>query len=331
MEREVLDHLRRFRAFVLTTHEPLDGDGVGSELSLRRVLRSFGSEVHVVNPGPTPQPFLFLPDIEVAHTFPDGMPSAVDAVVTLDCGGRERIARILDAVRGRAFVINIDHHAGNEAFGDVNWFDSKSAATGQMIYRLAREADVEIDGAMALQLYTALVSDTGRFSYSNTTPECHDIAAHLLRCGVRPSLVLKHLYREKPLSLVKIEGMAAAELRFAAGGLIAWTRVTSEMCRKAGLTQLEARDLIDIPASVAGVNVAVLFREMQLGVLTKVSFRSSAGVDVNRFAARFGGGGHPRAAGCQIAKSLADAEALVMPELERTVAETSAPGAPLDE
>ncbi|MBI1852698.1 MAG: bifunctional oligoribonuclease/PAP phosphatase NrnA [Planctomycetes bacterium] len=321
MEREVLEHLLRYRSLLLTTHEPLDGDGVGSELGLAKLLARLGKQVRIVNACPTPDTFRFLPGIETVQSFPAGMNGAVDAVVTLDCGTRDRVARVLDAVPGKPFVVNVDHHAGNEPFADVNWFDESCAATGQMIYRLAIASGVEIDADMALALYTALVSDTGRFSYSNTTPACHEMAAHLLRCGAKPSLVLRHLYREKPLSLVRLEGMAAQELRFAGDGEIAWTHVTQAMCRSAGITQIDARDIIDIPASVQGVIVAVLFREMETGRPTKVSFRSSGVIDVNRFAARFGGGGHARAAGCQFQKPIGDVEPAVIRDLEAALAE----------
>jgi phosphoesterase RecJ-like protein len=326
MEREVLDHLLRRRSILLTTHDPLDGDGIGSEIGLLRLLRRLGRDARIVNAGPTPESFRFLPGVEEVLCVPAGLDATVDAVVTLDCGSRQRVAHILDALPERSFVVNIDHHAGTEPFADVNWFDVQSAATGQMIYRLALEARVEIDPDMALALYTALVSDTGRFSYSNTTPECHEMAAHLLRCGVRPDLVLRHLYREKPMELVRIEGMAAAELRFAAGGRIAWTRLTQEMFRTAGISPLEARDIVDIPASVAGVIVAGLFREVEAGRLTKVSLRSTGVLDVSRFAARYRGGGHERAAGCQIAAPLDAAEAMVIRDLEAALDEARGAG-----
>jgi bifunctional oligoribonuclease and PAP phosphatase NrnA len=322
LEREILEQLRKRRRVLLTTHEPLDGDGVGSELGLARLLARVGCDARIVNSGPTPETFMFLPGIESVRTFPEGMDGGFDAVVTLDCGSRDRIARVLDAVPGKPFLVNVDHHAGHEKFADVDWIDATSAATGEMIYRFATANGLDIDADTALALYVALVSDTGRFSYSNTTPACHEMAAHLLRRGAKPALVLRHLYREKPLSLVKLEGMAATELRFAAGGAIGWTHVTQAMCRAAGLTQLEARDIIDIPASVAGVVVAVLFREMDGGKPTKASFRSTSVLDVNRFAARFGGGGHARAAGCQFAEPIAAVETRVVAELEKALAES---------
>jgi phosphoesterase RecJ-like protein len=188
-----------------------------------------------------------------------------------------------------------------------------------MIYDLARRAGVSIDLDLALPLYVALLTDTGRFSYGNTTPSAHRMAEALLAAGVDPADVHRRVYREKTVERIRLEARAMSDLRTALDGHIAWCAVDAATLASAGVEAGEARDLIGIPSSLAGVEVALSFRELPGGAGTKISLRSFHGFRVDEFAARHGGGGHRVAAGVRLDLGLVEAQDLIIGELAESV------------
>jgi phosphoesterase RecJ-like protein len=323
MIERVLAEIERHRTFVVTSHDPVDGDAIGSELGILSLLRSLGKEARIVNAGPLSRTYRFLPGADEVLVFPDGLDGPLDALVCLDCSRRDRIAPVADGVPAGTPVLNIDHHEGNEEFGSVNWIEPACSSTGEMVYDLAVRAGMTIPVEMATALYTAVATDTGRFSFSNTTPSAHRMAAALVELGVRPIELHETLYRKLPLGRLRLEAKAVERLRTTFGGRIAWTSVTQAMCREVDLPQEEAPDVVDIPLRLAGVELAVLFRELPDGCGTKVSFRSARRYPVHRFAERYGGGGHPTAAGCTIPQGLEEAEARILSDLETALEEAS--------
>jgi len=308
------------RSALISSHLPLDGDAVGSELGLQRILRGLfpGKRIEVLNEGPVPEVFRFLPGAAEARVLgKDERPDA-DLLLTVDCGNLDRFGALLERLSRSVPIVNIDHHGSNPGYGFLHWIDAGAPAVGEMILRLARALGAPLDAPTALPLYVALVTDTGRFSYSNTDPRCHEAAAELLRAGVDPSLVSRHVFRSKPFALLRLEAEVALRVRFERGGELAWSRVLLEDYRKHGLDEHEAQDLVDIPRSVRGVGIAALFREVEGGKV-KVSLRSETAFDVARFAVSKGGGGHPRAAGFTAKGSPDEVEPRTIEELARAV------------
>lgn len=293
----LVERLRRGRRSLLTSHLNPDGDAIGSEVGLARLLTQWGQEVVIWNHDPTPGVYRSLVGSEHIHVGPEppaGFPEAFDHAVVLECTHPERTG--LEEPLAALPLINIDHHLGNEGYGEVNWIDPAAPAVGAMIFRLARGQGMELDRQTANALYLTLVTDTGGFRYANTTAEAFEAAAALVRHGARPETISHWLYESQPESALRLLGEMLQTLEVAAEGRIASAWLSREMSRRSGARAGDSEGLIDYLRSIAGVEAAVLFRQLE-DARFKVSLRSRGAVDVQRVARRFGGGGHKNAAG----------------------------------
>ncbi len=291
------ERLRGGGRFLLTSHLNPDGDAIGSEIGLARLLAQMGKEATIWNRDPAPRVYGPLPGSDAIHIGaqpPVGFPEAFDAAIILECTHPERTG--LDGPLAALPLINIDHHLGNEGYGEVNWIDTEAPAVGAMIFRLARAQGLDIDRDTANALYLTLVTDTGGFRYSNTTAEAFEAAAELVRHGAEPQTVSHWLYESQPEPALRLLGEMLQTLELHAGGRIATGFLTREMSRRSGARAGDSEGLIDYPRSIAGVEAVALFRQLQDGSF-KVSLRSRGGPDVQQVADRFGGGGHKNAAG----------------------------------
>jgi phosphoesterase RecJ-like protein len=212
--------------------------------------------------------------------------------------------------------VNIDHHLGCESFGLLNLIDPKASATAALIYRIIKAAGDEVNFPTALCIYTAILSDTGSFHYSNSDPEAFAIAGEMIGKGVKPWDVNENLYESEPPQRIALLALALSDLTVSPSGEYASVTVTLEMYRQTGSSAEDTDRFINYPRSIRGVQVALFFREINTG-LFKVGFRSKGKVDVAAVSAHFGGGGHHNAAGCTIEGSLAEVKALVFDRLEQ--------------
>jgi phosphoesterase RecJ-like protein len=293
----LLERLRQGRRFLLTSHRNPDGDAIGSEIGLKRLLHRLGKETTIWNRDPTPAVYRPLPGSEEIHAGPEppaGFPTAFDAAIVLECTQPDRTG--LEGPLESLPLINIDHHLGNEGYGEVDWVDTSAPAVGAMIFRLAAALGLAIDPETADALLLTLVTDTGGFRYSNTTAEAFDAAAELVRHGARPQTVSHWLYESQPEPMLRLLGEMLRTLELHCGGRIATVSLTREMNEKSGARPGDSEGLIDYPRSIAGVEAVALFRQLDEGGF-KVSLRSRGRLDVQRIADRFGGGGHKNAAG----------------------------------
>jgi phosphoesterase RecJ-like protein len=314
---EVVELLRGGRRFVLLAHLYPDGDVLGSQLGLGLALREVGRSATFACRHPVPDPYHFLPGADQVQQWKEGR-GEYDVVVTLDCPDPGRVGGLLDGLRQPgARVLNIDHHGDNRRYGDVNWIQPGAAATGEMVYTLLEPAGLPLTAAVAINLYTAVVTDTGSFRYSNTTPETFRIAARLVEAGADPAAVAIELYETRHLAGLHLLGRILQQVETSSEGTMAW--VVIDRSQAASPDLLEAEDFITYPRSLRTAKVAVLFRELAGEV--KVSMRAKGEVNVARIAARFGGGGHPNAAGVVLSGSLADARAAVLTAVREAIAE----------
>jgi len=293
----LLDRLRRGHRFLLVSHMNPDGDAIGSGLGLARLLRQMGKGATVWNRDPVPKIYTALPGAERIHVgteAPKGFPELYDALIALECPSPERTG--LEEFFSERPVLNLDHHLGNEQYGEVNWVDTSAPAVGEMVFRIAGALKLELDVDTANALYLTLVTDTGGFRFSNTTPETFDAAAELVRSGARPEVVSRWLYESQPVSAVRLLGEMLGSLELHRGGHLASVWITREMAERAGAQPGDSEGLIDHPRSIAGVEAVALFRELE-DERFKVSLRSRGEVDVEKVARHFGGGGHHNAAG----------------------------------
>ena len=304
----VLTALRGKETAVLTTHINADGDGCGSEIALAAWLRELGTEAFIVNPTPVPQSFRFLvPDESwvVDSTSPEAQElcDGADVAVVLDTGEVPRIGRVRPLIDGVATVV-IDHHPpGDRPIEGVSLRDSSACATGELVFDLIHRAGGPWPAIADLGMYVAIMTDTGSFRFSNTTPTTFRIAAELVGRGVSADETYRRIYGsvtrrqyqllESSLALLEVDGEAG----------VAWMTVPADQFDALGAIPDDLEGLVDYPRSIAGVEVGLLFRQIpRKGI--KVSFRSNGAVNVNALARQFGGGGHVRAAGALIEGAL---------------------------
>ncbi|MCP5002818.1 MAG: bifunctional oligoribonuclease/PAP phosphatase NrnA [Planctomycetes bacterium] len=298
--KDIQDILESHNQFLITTHIRADGDAIGSELALYCALRQMGKSVAIANNSFTPRMFEFLThnaDIFIYPEVPSGQP---EVVFVLDCPTRERLGKIQKIIPDNATIINIDHHISSEYFGDINWVASDVCATGEIILSLLRALDIEITGDIATALYVAIVTDTGRFVHSNTTPESLRVAAFLIDHGANHSEISKHIYNANTFHQIRLQSLVLDTIKLHLKNQVATICLTNKMLEKSNVNALDTYEFSDIPVSVNNVSVGVFLRETTLQNRIKISLRSRNGFDVNAVAKKFGGGGHKYAAGCEI-------------------------------
>jgi bifunctional oligoribonuclease and PAP phosphatase NrnA len=302
--RPLLDLLSAHRGRTLMLgHVHPDADVLGTLLGLGMALEAAGASVTYAGPHPVPDVLGFLPGAGRWQVWRVA-PGVFDVIVLTDCPNPERAEGLLDAARGASSqVLNIDHHPDNRRYGTVNWIDQSAAATGEMVFDLLRALGRPVTPDIALNLFTAIHTDTGSFRYSNTTPRTFRIAAELTAAGADPALVADRLYQRRTPNALETLGEVLRRVRVSEDGRVAWLPVPQGLVSEAFLA---AEDLVNYPRSIGSVRVALLLREEGRGVV-KASLRSKGDVAVNRIAQQFGGGGHENAAGCTLRASLDEA------------------------
>ncbi len=292
----VLRCVRRYRRFLLALHEAPDGDAVGSNLAMAAALAALGKEAQVVSADPVPRLFDFLPGVDEVLE-PGEATGPWDVALLLDCSDADRVGGAATLVAQAAVVCNVDHHKTNQGFGHVRWVDPAAAATGELVYHLLQGLRALWTPAMAQCLYTAISTDTGSFRFEQTTAATHRIAARLIELGADPAQVVNNVYDTRSLASLRLLRLALERLEVHPDGHVAWITLPRPVLESAGASDEDAEGLVNYARSVEGVEVGLLFREVEDGRV-KVSLRSRARVDVADLASVMGGGGHPRAAGC---------------------------------
>jgi phosphoesterase RecJ-like protein len=323
MIRKIVAFTKRHDRYLVSGHVRSDGDALGSQLAFHFLLKKLGKKSHVVcDHGALPD-YRFLPGSNRVGSGPEDLRKDTTAVFTFDSGSWGRLERISAALpREKLTVVNIDHHASNERFGDLNWVDPTFSSSGEMAWELVKASGVKPDRDIATCVYTAIVTDTGRFSFSNTTIETHLNASELLQCGVRPAEIHKALFRQKTPAQLRYFAEVLGRIRLTDDGQVGWIVLSKELSRKTGFEPGDTQEYIDQVKSIKGVKAAVLFRETDEAGKVKVSWRTDPGVDGIAIASRWGGGGHPRASGATVRGTLEEAEREV---LRRTIEAVGGP------
>jgi phosphoesterase RecJ-like protein len=295
------------RRVALSTHMNADGDGCGSEAALARILAQRGLDVKIVNPTPWPELFSFLLGDDVRDETTKG-PAAlrnIDLLIVLDISDVKRLGALAETVRGLQVPrLVIDHHiASDEPAGNIVFTDVSACATGELVYDLACTLGFEITPAIAQALYTAILTDTGSFRFSNASPRCHAVAAELLDAGVDPEEMYIRVYASAPPGRLRLLGEVLSTLGVDESVGLTWLSMNAGALEKYGVRQEDLDGIVEHARSIAGTRMALFFRDLGYGKV-KVSFRSTGEVDVNAFARQFGGGGHAKASGALITGSL---------------------------
>jgi phosphoesterase RecJ-like protein len=293
--------LRTCPEAVLACHLSPDADAIGSMLALAQVLHRRGCRVRpsFSEPFELPESLAGLPGAGLL-VRPAEVPAAPPLLVTLDTGSADRLGTLAGLVESAAEVLVVDHHASYTGYGTVHLVDPAAAATAVLVEELVRRLDEPLDADVAACLYAGLVTDTGSFKFAATTAETHELAARLLRTGIRHDVLARRLLDTHPAGWLGMAGAALARARLepeVAGGLgLVWTDTRAAEMAAAGLAADQAESVIDLVRTAAEAEVAAVFKELVAGGWT-VSLRSKGRVDVSAVAVSLGGGGHRFAAG----------------------------------
>jgi phosphoesterase RecJ-like protein len=305
--RALAPHLKPGLRVALSTHINADGDGCGSEIAMAGLLTQLGMRPVIVNPTPWPDMFRFLLPDESLDQSPRGAAALrdVDLLIVLDISDVKRLGVLGDVVRGlKVPKLVIDHHIATEdPAGDVVVSDTTACATGELVFDFARVLGLELTTPVATGLYVAMLTDTGGFRFSNTSPRCHAIAGQLLAAGIEPEEMYRRVYASVPVGKLELlrEALATLEVDPAYG--LAWISVPAGAMERFGVRSEDLEGIVEHPRSIAGTRLALFFRDLGHGKV-KVSFRSTGDVDVNALARDFGGGGHAKAAGALVTGGL---------------------------
>jgi bifunctional oligoribonuclease and PAP phosphatase NrnA len=293
------------------THKDADGDTLGSALALAQALEPLGKSVPVLSSPPVPAAWWFLPGIERVNrqTAPGHAP-----VFIFDASDASRAGTYESVVTQATVVVNIDHHVSNARFGTINLVLTDAASTGELVYDLLKAWKIDIPPAAASCLYATILSDTGGFRHDNTSAHALRAAAELVELGANPVMIARGLFKSRPASSLRMQGRILQGLHYEFGDRLVWGSISQTGLRDSGATTDQADSAIDQLNTVRGQELAILFKEAGPR-LTKVSIRSRDQVDAAELAGKFGGGGHRRAAGIELALPLKEAEAKVLAEV----------------
>ncbi|HEX9856099.1 MAG TPA: DHH family phosphoesterase [Acidimicrobiia bacterium] len=287
-------------------HVGPDGDALGSALALALAARAAGKDAWATfgEPFVVPSQFDYLDQSPLVRSTE--VPRSVDVAIVCDVAAEDRLGSAAPVAAGAGRVVVVDHHASNAGFGDCRVIDPAAAATAVLAYRLIAALGWPMTRAVADALYTGLVTDTGRFQYSATSPDDHRMAADLLEAGVRPEVIGRHVYEEAPFGYLSVAGAVLARAQLDADRRLVWSVLLQNDLTAGGIAYEEADGLIDLIRIAEESEVACLLREVGGGAV-KGSLRSRGAVDVGSIAAALGGGGHHNAAGFTVEGSIADA------------------------
>ncbi|MGB2706481.1 MAG: bifunctional oligoribonuclease/PAP phosphatase NrnA [Candidatus Omnitrophota bacterium] len=305
--------IKKYGSFLITSHVNPEGDALGSQLAMAKLLEGLGKEFAIIDHDRVPGHYQFLPQVDLIRqkNHPEG--GSFDAALVLDCPSLTRTGRVKNTAKKTACVINIDHHVSNENFGNLNWVEKNTSSTGEMVYKLYKKMNRRITKETALYLYIAILTDTGSFNYSNTSSATHEIVSELLGYGIEPYDVSRSIYGNKTYADIKLLAGCLSDLKLTSGGRIAYMVVRRALFRKTGTKPYACENFINFARSIRGVGVAVFFREdIKRKDMFHVSFRSTRGVDVNKIASSFGGGGHKSASGCTMRGSFEEVKRKVL-------------------
>jgi len=303
MIKEISAAIAQGKKFFITAHVRLDGDALGSELALYFMLKDMGKEAVICNQDPTPFHYQFLPGADaIIHEVKDI--ETCDVGFVLDCSELERVGNLAADVVKIPTLINIDHHISNGGFCSLMLLDAQASSTGEMLYRLMRAMNVTMTKDICTNLYTAILTDTGGFKYSSTHQDTLHAAGDLVAGGASPQWISENVYESDPPVKLKLMARVLETLELDLDLKTASMVVMQDHLKETGASMEHTDGFIDIPRTVKGVDIAMLYSQMGERFF-KLSLRSKGTVNVEKIAAQFGGGGHINAAACRIEGDIA--------------------------
>lgn len=304
--KQIADKLLEASSVLIFTHIQMDGDALGSSAALCHALRKMGKEAEILIEDKIPDNLMFLDDGYCVWSAGIKKP---DICVALDCSDIGRLGRREEAFKEGKTTIFIDHHATAIPFGHLNYMDAGAAATGEIVFKLLKEMDYDLDSDAAEKIYTAIVTDTGRFMYSNTTGDTHCMVSELFRRGIDHEKVSVEIYQKKRIEKVKLMNAIMGTIELFNDGKACMALMTENMLKDTGAYAEESEGMVEELRNIEGIEIATLLKEHEEGI--KVTMRSKSWADVSKIAVLFDGGGHKKAAGCTLKTSMEEAKLLI--------------------
>ena len=318
---QIIRELKAAKTVAIGGHMRPDGDCIGSQMAIAYALAHLGKKVTVLNQDEIPKKLAFL-DPKQILSKPSKKTKSYDCVVSTDCATYERMGSACETIRKRKILINIDHHASNSRYGDISWIDSNSASSGELIFRLFKQAKWPINPLIADCLFTAISTDTGSFQYATTQPSTYHAAAELVTKGANLARICEEVYQSHPLSRVKLQKHLHNSFKLISDNQIAYFWIRQTDYKKAGAMPDESEGLIDHIRDIEGVKFACLFEEITPEI-TRISLRSKLSeIDASTIAVSFGGGGHRSAAGARISGKQQTIQRQVLSAIKKALAVT---------
>lgn len=319
--KEIVKVLEKNDNFLITSHINIDGDAIGSELALHFILKKLNKKSVILNQDKLPEIYDFLPESNKIHHIEDNNfnKNNFDVGIVLDCGNIKRAGEVSNILENTNTIINIDHHSSNENYGNLNYIDCSASSVGEIIYELIKFINLDLlDKKISACLFTAIITDTGSFRYSNVSSKTFRIVSDLTFTGMKPYLIASNIYNRNTFSGLKLLGEALLTLEIDDSNYISWLSITRKMLDETKANDEEIEGIIDVSTTLKNIEISILFRETKDNKI-KVSFRSKGNFNVSKFANKFKGGGHPNSAGCLCSGKLGEVREKILSELSKEI------------
>ena len=296
--KEIAKTIKMHKTIAILPHISPDGDCIGSSFALAHALKKIGKQTSVILEDDIPKVLSFLPG-DYVKVNEVGNNKVFDIAICIDSGDEKRINKRNDILKNAGITINIDHHITNTEYAEYNYIDGNASCVGEIIYDLINIMEIPVDNLIAVNIYTAIITDTGGFRYSNTTERTHIITAELLKYGINIEEVNRIVFGTQTLVQLKLSAKVIESIELYKEGKIAIATILYDTMKNIGAIEEDADGLSNLPRTIEGVEIGILLRETEDGSI-KVNFRSNRYADVSKIAKLFGGGGHKKASGCTI-------------------------------
>lgn len=295
--KEIFDIINSSENICIAGHKAPDGDCIGSVMALYEFLKPYKKNVRVYIEGVVP--FNYEPFVKENFIMKEYDNTECDALFILDCGDAERLGKFKNIINYAKTTICIDHHKTNESFADINFIDTEISSTGELLYSILKLSGNKISKEAAEYFYIAILTDTGKFSYSNTSSKTHKVTSELIDLGVDVAKIDNIIYNSKPSNVVKafIDSISGIELYYK--GKFGVTTITQKILKDNNVEMGDIDGVVEFIRSIREVEVSCVLKETNNNS-TKVSLRSTNDIDVAEVSVKFGGGGHKKAAGFEI-------------------------------
>ncbi len=318
---EMLSLLNEAHNVLVASHIDPDGDALGTQLAFAAYLRREGKNVTLLRDAEIPEKYRFLHGItQIPPVEQYAGRSSFDSAVILECPNIQRIGRSSRLLSEDTVILSIDHHQDNDEFGRINWINTSASSVGEMAFEFFERVGFEIDPHVAEQLYTAILTDTGRFRFKSTSARTMEIGGRLIEAGANPQDICDQVYFNMSPETIKLTGKVLNSISFFSREQICVMSLTQQMLKESGAKDSDSEGLVDYTLFTGGVKAGVLLKEIGPDQ-TKASLRSRNNINVSTIAAKFGGGGHFNASGCMLSMKLEDARKELVRLLDEAIDE----------